>query len=153
MSQHKIADKVSVSKGPVQWSWTLQRFKETGSFSTRPRSGRPRVTTQWEDRYIKTTSLRNTIATADKIQALPNNTWEKPFSKKKKTVKRWLASNTLNGKVAVSKISARDCYGPRSTSIISLRTGKKFCLQINPKFSFMEIVDDFVSDAEVMKEC
>ena len=33
------------------------------------------------------------------------------------------------------------------------RLEKKFCLQINLKFSFTEIVDDFMSDAEVMKEC
>ena len=81
--------------------WALQRFKETGSFSTGPRSHRPSVTTQREDRYIKKTSLRNRMAIADKIQALLNNTREKPVSIK--TVKRRLASNELNGRVAVSK--------------------------------------------------
>ena len=99
MSQRKIADKVSVSKGAVQR--TLQRFKETGSFSARPRSGRPRVTIQREDRCIRTTSLRNRMATAGEIQALLNNTWEKPVSKK--TVKRQLASSELNARLAVSK--------------------------------------------------
>ena len=95
----KFADKVSVSKGALQQS--LQRFKETGSFSTKPRSGRPRVTTQREDRHIKITSLRNRMATAGKIRALLNNTREKPVSKK--TVKGRLTSNGLNRKVAVSK--------------------------------------------------
>ena len=99
MSQCKIADKVSVSKDAVQR--TLQRFKKTGSFSTRLRSGRSRVSTQREDRYIKATSLSNRMATAVKIQALLNNTRVKPVSKK--AVKRRLASNGLNGRVAVSK--------------------------------------------------
>ena len=80
MSQCKIADKVSVSKDAVQR--TFRRFKKTGSFSTRPRSCRSRVTTQREDRYIKPTSLRNRMATAGKIQALLNNTRENPVSKK-----------------------------------------------------------------------
>ena len=44
MSQLKIADNVRVSKGAVQR--TLQRFKETEFFSTRPGSPRPRVITQ-----------------------------------------------------------------------------------------------------------
>ena len=97
------------------------------------------------------------MGTAGKIQALLNNIREKPVSKK--AVKRRLASSELNGRVAVPnpfydpKINARDCYEPRSTSIIPLTTGKKVCLQVNPKFSFTEIVHDFMSDAEVMKEC
>ena len=79
----------------------MQRFKETGSFSTAPRSHRPRVTTQREERHIKKTSLRNRMTITGKIQALLNNTREKPVSIK--TVKRRLASNELNGRVAVSK--------------------------------------------------
>ena len=43
MSQHKSTDKVSQK---VTCSEPLQRFKETGSFSTKRRSGRPRITTQ-----------------------------------------------------------------------------------------------------------
>ena len=99
MSQGKIAHKVSVSKGAEPWN--LQSFKETGSFSTGPRCGKPWVTTQPDYRYIKKTSLRNRIATAGKIQALLNNTREKPVSKN--TVERRLASNGLNGRVAVFK--------------------------------------------------
>ena len=96
MSQRKIVD--SVPKDAVQR--TLQRFKETRYFSTGPRSGRPRVTIQRMDWYIKTTSLRS-MATAGKIQALLNDIRVKPISKN--TVKRRLASNELNGRVAVSK--------------------------------------------------
>ncbi|XP_053384473.1 uncharacterized protein LOC128550131 [Mercenaria mercenaria] len=36
-----------------------RRFQQTGSTSDRPRSGRPRVTTQADDNFIKMTSLRN----------------------------------------------------------------------------------------------
>ena len=66
-SQRTIAKKIMVSKGAVQR--TLQRFRETGRYSTTPRSGRPRVTTSNEDQYIKITSLRNRSATAGQIQS------------------------------------------------------------------------------------
>ena len=71
-SQRKIAEKIGVSKGAVQR--TLERFRETKSYSTKPRSGRPRATTSKEDQYIKTTSLRNRTATAGNIQSIVNET-------------------------------------------------------------------------------
>ena len=113
---------------------------------------------QQEVWFIKKTFLRNRIATAGKIQGLLNNTQEKPVSKN--TVKRWLASNELNGRWQSQnpfydpKINATDCYMPRSTSIILSMTGKKFCLQMNPKFI---LIDRFVStcrsNKRMLKEC
>ena len=35
-----------------------QRYRETGRTADRPRSGRPRVTTPAQDRYIRTSHLR-----------------------------------------------------------------------------------------------
>ena len=74
-SQCTIAAKIKVSKGAVQQ--TLQRFQETGKYSTKPRSGRPRVTMLKEDQYMKTTSLHNRRATAGNIQYVINVTRKK----------------------------------------------------------------------------
>ena len=44
-----------------------QRVRQTGSVNDRPRSGRPRITTPWEDRYIVTSSRRHRLMTATKL--------------------------------------------------------------------------------------
>ena len=98
-SQRTIAKKIMVSKGAVQR--TVQRFRETGRYSTTPRSGRPRVTISNEDQYIKITSLRNRSATAGQIQSIVNATREKAISRQ--TVQRRLTKCGLHGRVAVSK--------------------------------------------------
>ena len=43
------------------------RFEHTGSVKDRPRSGRPRKTTDFEDRYIRVTSRRNRFMSAPKL--------------------------------------------------------------------------------------
>ena len=65
-SQQEVAAKMGVSKGAEQQ--TLERFRKTGSYSSRPTSGRPRGTTKQEDQFIKLTLLRNRKATAGDIQ-------------------------------------------------------------------------------------
>ena len=40
-----------------------QRYRQTGQFKDMPRSGRPKVTTRAEDRYIATTVARNRFVT------------------------------------------------------------------------------------------
>ena len=97
--QRKIAAKIKWSKGAVQR--TLERFRDTGSYSTKRRSGRPRATTLKEDQYIKTTSLRDRTATAGNIQSIVNASQEKSISRS--TVKRRLVEHGLNGRVAASK--------------------------------------------------
>ena len=99
MSQRKIAEKLHVSKGAVQRM--LERFRESGSYSTKRRSARPRANAAKEDRYIKVTSPRNRTATAGNIQSTVNGTREKPVSRS--TVKRRLVEQGFNGRVAVSK--------------------------------------------------
>ena len=48
--------------------WTIsrlvQRLRATGRLTDRPRSGRPRVTTQRQDRHIRLVHLRNRLRTA-----------------------------------------------------------------------------------------
>lgn len=47
----------------------MQRLRQTGQTSDRPRSGRPRVTTPREDRYIRVLHLRNRTVTATSTAA------------------------------------------------------------------------------------
>ena len=42
--------------------------------------------------------------------------------------------------------------GQEVQALYRWRPEKNFCLHINPKYSFTEIVD-FMSDAEVIKQC
>ena len=98
-SQRKIAAKIKLSKGAVQQ--TLERFRDTGSYSTKRRSGRPRATTLKEDQYIKTAPLCDRTATAGNIQSIVNESREKSISRS--TEKRTLVEHGLNGRVAASK--------------------------------------------------
>ena len=47
----------------------FQLFRATGQFSARPRSGRPRTTTQREDRYLVTSARRQRFVTARRLQS------------------------------------------------------------------------------------
>ena len=47
----------------------FQRFQATGQFSARPGSGRPRATTQREDRYLVTSTRRQRFVTARRLQS------------------------------------------------------------------------------------
>lgn len=61
-SQQQIARAYNCSQAAI--SRLLGRYRQTGRTQDRPRSGRPRVTTLAEDRYIRTTHLRNRFVTA-----------------------------------------------------------------------------------------
>lgn len=52
---------------PSTISRLRDRFDETGSVQERPRSGRPRKTTDVEDRYVRVTSRRNRFLSAPKL--------------------------------------------------------------------------------------
>ena len=61
-SQAVIARNFQVSKSTI--TRLYQRLCQTGTTNDRPRSGRPRVTTRRQDRYIHLTHLRNRFRTA-----------------------------------------------------------------------------------------
>ena len=96
-SLRKIAQIVKVSVGGVRR--TLNRNIKTGKTCSRSRSGRPKVTTSRQDRFIVRQSLTNRLATAPKIAADFSET--KPVSVK--TIARRLKAAGLDGRVAVRK--------------------------------------------------
>lgn len=64
--QNLVSQNFGISQSTV--SRLRQKYRETGEVKDRPRSGRPRVTTPVEDRYIRVLALRNRRLTARVIQ-------------------------------------------------------------------------------------
>ena len=65
-SSRKISRTLNVSSAVAK---TIKRYDETGSHEDRPRTGRLRVTSAAEDKFIRVTSLRNHKLTAPQIRA------------------------------------------------------------------------------------
>lgn len=71
LSTRQIALRVGVHFSSV--SRCMKRFRETGSYSRRPTSGRPRTTDPTDDRFIRLHALRQRNLTAPDIQNLIRN--------------------------------------------------------------------------------
>ena len=65
-TQHAVAAHFGICRKTV--SRLQSRYRKTGDVKDRERSGRPRVTTQRQDRYIETTAVRKRFVTARSIQ-------------------------------------------------------------------------------------
>lgn len=65
-SQRSVGLLLGFSRRAIQNAWN--RFQETGSITRRPGSGRLRVTTAHEDRYIQLSARRERTVTARKLQ-------------------------------------------------------------------------------------
>ena len=96
----EIAKKLKISYNAVYYS--LHRTAQTGSNQNRKRSGRPRCTTEQEDKYIRVSSLRNRRLTSPQLAASLNSTRKTPVSTS--TVKRWLRDAGLLGRVPLSSV-------------------------------------------------
>ena len=62
ISQSEVARTVNVNQSTISRLWS--RFQQTGTTNDRPRSGRPRITTRRQDRYIRVFHLRHRTVTA-----------------------------------------------------------------------------------------
>lgn len=62
----QVAKQLSVSRSSV-WR-AVQRFRKEGSMNTLPRSGRPRMTTEREDRILRRLSVANPMKTAPDLK-------------------------------------------------------------------------------------
>ena len=97
-SVRKICKKLKVARSTVQD--TIKRWKETGIFEDKKRSGRPRKTTKAEDNSIILMSKRNRRLTAPEITSGFNRSHSKSISL---TTKRRLRQAGLSGRIAVRK--------------------------------------------------
>ncbi|KAK7111161.1 hypothetical protein V1264_010844 [Littorina saxatilis] len=80
-----------------------QRFHATGRVQERQRSGRPRVTTQREDRFIQRQAMQQRMATA-------NNIMQRQGGDVAQSVARWICIQLAAVSVSSSPRSARDLF-------------------------------------------
>ena len=83
-SMREIAKKLKIWYNAVYYS--LHRTAQTGPNQNRKRSGRPRCTTDQEDKYIRVSRFRNRRLTSPQLTASLNSTRKAPVSTT--TVKR-----------------------------------------------------------------
>jgi transposase len=95
----EIGKKLKISYNAVYYS--LHRTAPTVSNQNRKRSGRPRCTTEQEDKYNRMSSLRNRRLTSPQMAASLNTTRKTQVSTS--TVKRRLRDAGLLGRVAKKK--------------------------------------------------
>ncbi|XP_077288683.1 uncharacterized protein LOC143913044 [Arctopsyche grandis] len=119
MSELKIAQKMNCSRGAVQS--TLKRFRETGSNTSKPRSGRKRATSVQEDcnsSNLVRLSLKNPKMTSSEPAAELAGVDTPKISAR--TVRRGLNEGGLKGCKArknpgcLRPIRRKDCYGPKN---------------------------------------
>ena len=97
-SMREIGKKRKISCNAVVFS--RHRTEQTGSNQNR-KSGRPRCTTEQEDKYIRVSSLRNRCLTSPQLAASIKSTRKTPISTS--TVKRRLWDAGHLGRVAKKK--------------------------------------------------
>ena len=70
-TQNAVARLYNVQRSKI--SRLLQRYQQSGSTADRQRSGRPRITSAAQDRYIRALHLRNLSVTASCFSRSPTN--------------------------------------------------------------------------------
>ena len=96
----EIAKKLKILYNAVYYS--LHRTAQTDSNQNRKRSGRPRCTTDQEDKYVRVSCLRNRRLTSPHLAASLNSTRKTPVSTS--TVKRRLRDAGLLGRVPLFSV-------------------------------------------------
>nr|CAH7749153.1 unnamed protein product [Callosobruchus chinensis] len=78
LSRHQIANRLNVVRSTV--SKTIRRYEETGEVNSRPRTGRPTVSTRREDRYIAQLARRERSVTAPVLRSQFQRTFNRVIS-------------------------------------------------------------------------
>jgi len=121
-STRQISSKTKVSQTAVVR--TLRRKQEIGLNTSRHRSGRPRVTSKSEDKFICVQSKRSRLRTAPEIREELNAIREKFVSVT--TIQRRLRDHGLKGCVAARKLLLR-----KQNKVKRLQWAKKHKTSIN----------------------
>nr|CAH7732216.1 unnamed protein product [Callosobruchus chinensis] len=77
-SRHQIANRLNVVRSTV--SRTIGRYEETGEVNSRPRKGRPTVSTRREDRYIAQLARRERSVTVPVLRSQFQRTFNRVIS-------------------------------------------------------------------------
>lgn len=94
LSRHQIANRLNFVRSTV--SRTISRYEETGEVHSRPRSGRPRVTSIREDRYIAQSARRYRLITVPALRSTFQRTYNRVISSA--TVRRRVLSSGLRSR-------------------------------------------------------
>nr|CAH7742062.1 unnamed protein product [Callosobruchus chinensis] len=78
LSRHQIANRLNVVRSTV--SRTIRRYQETGEVNSRPRTGRPTVSTRREDRYIAQLACRERSVTVPVLRTQFQRTFNRVIS-------------------------------------------------------------------------
>lgn len=98
-SQVAIAKKMICSRCAVQF--TLKRYKETGSYENKPKTGQRRCTSERDDRILKRMAIRNRRKSSKELNS---ELWtHHGVSISSVTVRRRLKEVNLHGRVARRK--------------------------------------------------
>ena len=96
-STAEVADIFNVSQRQVQR--IRKRYEETGDVFDKPRSGRPRMTTAREDRFLARKSKASPFSTAAEL----HETWSPEVPLSTRTVCRIRSRNGLHGRISAQK--------------------------------------------------
>nr|CAH7751863.1 unnamed protein product [Callosobruchus chinensis] len=78
LSRHQIANRLNVVRSTV--SRTIRRYEETGEVNSRPRTGRPTVSTRREVRYIAQLARRERSVTVPVLRSQFQRTFNRVIS-------------------------------------------------------------------------
>ena len=103
LTQEVISWRLGVPQGTV--SKILKRYRETGQFVQRRRSGRPRISTPREDRVLTRMCLANRFLSATMLRSI----WMR-------TIRRRCSIRTVQGRLLAARLRAhRPCRRPALT--------------------------------------
>ena len=100
-STRQIVKKLGNTVSQTTVVYTIKLYRETGSFKSRSRSGRPRATSAVEDRHTVVKSKRKRLLTAPDQKSELNSTRSTRVSTS--TIQRRLREEGLKGRVAAKK--------------------------------------------------
>nr|CAH7721190.1 unnamed protein product [Callosobruchus chinensis] len=78
LSRHQIVNRLDVVRSTL--SRTIRRYEETGEVNSRPRTGRPTVSTRREDRYIAQLARRERSVTVPVLRSQFQRTFNRAIS-------------------------------------------------------------------------
>nr|CAH7728348.1 unnamed protein product [Callosobruchus chinensis] len=94
LSRHQIANRLNVVISTI--NRTIRRYEETGKVNSRPRTGRPTISTRREDRYVAQLARRERSVTVPVLR-----------SQFQRTCNRVISTATIRRKVLATRLRCR----------------------------------------------
>ena len=135
-SMRDISTHFNIHRNTV--SNTIKKYRENGTTKNRPKSGRPRITTPAQDRYIRTQHLRDRFKTAVSLQALSLVFGEYHHELSVDAWKKWIWNHIdpLFAVVLLMTTNVADLPGVKNEYTGTLTNGETFCSRMNPVFIY-----------------